>query len=191
MEINELKNAWTKLDAKNIDSALISTALQKQYKSRINKIILPEVIGMIVCLLAAGYIGYQIKTLETISLQAVAVAAVLLLLVIPILSFASFVKLNAAGNVQKPHVEVLRDFAVQKLRFYKVQKINTILCYLLLVALVIVISGMFGNDISDSTLFWIFSFTGGYCLLHGYSLWVQKYYKKNLLQMEELLGALD
>ena len=191
MEINELKNAWTKLDAKNIDSALISTALQKQYKSRINKIILPEVIGMIVCLLAAAYIGYQIKTLETILLQAVAVVAVLLLLVIPILSFASFVKLNAAGNVQKPHVEVLRDFAVQKLRFYKVQKINTILCYLLLVALVIVISGMFGNDISDSTLFWIFSFTGGYCLLHGYSVWVQKYYKKNLLQMKELLGALD
>ena len=95
-------------------------------------------------------------------------------------------------NVNKPYGETLKGFATQKLKFYKLQKINVTLSYLLLVTIIVLLSKFFnGKDLTDSKYFWTFSITIGYIFLLFFSTVVSKFYKSTVRQAEELLQELQ
>ena len=155
------------------------------------KILLPEIVGSIVCLTAAAFIGLNFENLDSILLQGTGVLSILLLLLLPIISAISTWQLSTAHNVNKPYAETLKAFANQKVRFVKLQKLNITLSYLLLVSIIVLLSKLFnGKDLSDNKYFWLFSFTIGFIFLLFYSKWVEKYYYKTLQQAEELLNEL-
>jgi uncharacterized membrane protein YqhA len=96
------------------------------------------------------------------------------------------------ADLNKTYAETLKDFAIQKLRFHKFQKINVTLSYLLLITTIILMSKFLnGKDITANKYFWIFSFTIGYLFLLFYSKWVSKYYNNTLRQSEDLLKELS
>lgn len=193
MELDKLKGDWEKATDQIIKQPILTSKLidqmtQTKYQFAINKIKYPEVIGGIVCLVGLSFVGLNFNKLNTSFLQGVGVITILLLLILPVLSFLSLSQFSSAGSFDKPHVEMLKQFACQKLRFLKYQKVNAFLCYLLLVAVIILLPKLFyGKDISFSRSFWLFAFSFGYIFLLVSSRWVQKFYSHSLKQAEELL----
>ncbi|HYK75813.1 MAG TPA: hypothetical protein VEV16_02460 [Daejeonella sp.] len=194
MELDDLKSTWDSQNNEKQDLTLnmIDQMTQKKYRSKIKKIAYPEIIGSIICLIAAVFIGINFHKLDTGFLQGVGVLSIILLLLLSVISFLSIRQLTVAEDVGKPYAEALKAFATRKLKFYKLQKINITLSYLLLVTVIVLFSKFFsGKDITDSKYFWTFSFTIGYIFLLFFSMYVSKYYKKTLRQTEELLQDLQ
>ena len=196
MELDDLKSTWQNEsnDATQnyLTTSIIDKMTKEKYHSKIKKITLPEIIGSIVCIIAAGIMVLNFKKLDTVVLQAVGVASIIILLVISGLSVLSLQRLNMKKDLNKPYAETLKIFAIQKLAFYKLQKINIFLCYLLMVTIIILLPKLFGNkDITEYKYFWLSTFTTGYIILFFLSKFVSKYYEKTLKQSEELLAELS
>jgi hypothetical protein len=197
MELDELKNTWDNAnnpleEQQNLTPKMIDQMTQKKYHSKIKKIAYPEIIGIIICLISAFFIGINFYKLDTAFLQGAGIISILLLMTLSTISLLSLRLLNITEDVNRPYAATLKIFATQKLQFYKLQKTNVILSYLLLVSIIILLSKFFnGKDITETKNFWIYSFSFGYLFLLFYSKLVSKYYKKTLQQTEELLQELQ
>lgn len=196
MELNDLKNSWQSInkqvkEQQNLYPKIIDEMTRIKYNSRLNKIIYPELMGIIICIAGAAYIGFNFRKLDTVFLQSAGIVSILLLLLLPIISLLSVRYFNMPADVSKPYAETLKEFAVKKIKFHKYQQINITLSYLLLVLTIILISKFFTNkDIVGSKYFWIFSFSLGYIFLSFLSKWVSKKYNSALRQAQELLEEL-
>ena len=196
MELDDLKNTWkeTKIQVQKpqtINPKMLEKMSDQNYRSKMKKITIPEIVGSIVCLMAAVLIGFNFDKLDTVLLQGAGVVSILLLLLLPLISALSTWQLTTARNLNRPYAETLKAFAIQKIRFVKLQKLNSTLSYLLLVSIIVLMSKLLGGkDLSDNNYFWLFSFTIGYVFLLFYSRWVEKHYRKTLQQAEELLREL-
>ena len=161
------------------------------YRSKLNRIALPEIAGGIVCIAAAVFILFNFYKLNTFFLQGAGVVSILLLLALPAISLQSTWQLSKMVNVQKAYAATLQQFAIEKIKFVRLQKLNVTLSYLLLVTIIVLLSKLFGDkDISNNKYYWIFSFSFGYIFLQFYAKWVMKHYGKTLQQSEELLTEL-
>jgi hypothetical protein len=195
MELDDLRSTWDSQNSgaqsqKSV-SKIIDQMAQQNYKSRIRRIVYPEMFGSFICLLGAVYIGFNFYRLDTTFLQGVGLVSILLLLILTVNSFLSLKQLSTVADVNRPYADALKIFAVEKLRFYKLQRISITLSYLLLVTVIILFSKFFGDrDITASKYFWAFSFCIGYIFLLLFSSFVSKYYKTTISQTEELLHEL-
>ncbi len=197
MELDELKSNWEQINSqlakqKNLTPKGIDKMTKAKYHGRLNKIIYPEIMGAIVCALGAIYIGISFYKLDTPILQIVGFMTLLLLLILPVLSLISLRKFMIIGDPNNSHVYTLRRFAVQKIRFNRIQKISITLSYLLMAAIIILSSKLLvGKDITLSKYFDILAFSLGYIFILFFSKWVLKNYNKSLREAEELLNELD
>jgi hypothetical protein len=195
MELDDLKDAWNNANngakKESLMPDTITQMAERKYYSKMKRIAYPEIGGVAVCLMGMAYTAVNFYRLDTPFLQSVGVVAILLLLALSAISFFSLRQLQMKGDVNKTYAETLKLFATQKLRFIHLQKVNTTLSYLLLVAVIILSSKIFGGkDITGNKYFWLFSFTIGYIFLVFYSKWVFRFYKNTLRQSEELLQEL-
>lgn len=196
MELDSLKAAWQNnsdsVQQQLQTSKIIQQMTQEKYKSTINKIAYPEMLGIVVCFSAIIYIMANFYQLNNFTLQAVGVIAILILITISVLSVVSLQYLKAEKDISKPYAAALKTFAEQQLRFYKLQNINVVLSFLLLVTVIILTAKFFnGKDITTNKYFWIYSFGAGYLFLLFFSRFVRKYYKKSISQAEEILTELE
>jgi len=196
MELDDLKTTWQNQSNSALQNSLttliINKMTQEKYHSKIKKITYPEIIGSSICVIAAGFIALNFNKLDTIILQAVGVASIIIQLIISTLGILSLQQLNIKKDLNKPYAETLKIFATQKLAFYKLQKINIILCYLLMITIIILLPKLFGGkDITEYKYFWLYAFVTGYVFLFWFSKFVTKSYRKTLQQTQELLMELQ
>jgi hypothetical protein len=196
MELDDFKKTWneTKIQVQKeqeINPIKLKIISNQKYQLKMKRIIIPELVGSIVCLAAAVFIGFNFRNLDTALLQGAGVISILLLLLLPVISALSTSQISTPVNVNKPYAEILKAFAIKKIRFVKLQKMNVTLCYLLLVNIIVLLSKLLGEtDLSYNKYFWLFAFTIGFIFLLFYSRWVEKYYHRTLRQSEELLREL-
>ena len=194
MELEEFKNILNSASKgeQQLTPKIIDQMTERKYHAKMKKIAYPEFIGIAICLAAAIFIGLNFEKLDTGFLQGTGVVSIVTLTALSIISYVSLQSFSDVKNVNKAYVETLKAFATHKLRFYKLQKINVLLSYLLMVTFIILLSKFFnGKDVTENKYFWIFSITFGYIFLQFYSKWVMKYYRKTLNQTEELLKELS
>jgi hypothetical protein len=198
MELDDLKNAWQYIhdqvkQQQNLNAKIIDQMTRTKYNSSLKKIVYPEVIGTIGCLASAAFIGFDFSKLDTVFFQGIGITSILILLALSAISLISIRQLNMTKDVNKTYAETLKEFAVQKIRFNKFQRINFTLCYLLLVTTIVLTPKLFDDkNIIDSNYFWVFLFSisFGYIFLLFFSKWVFKKYNNTLRQAEDLLREL-
>ncbi len=193
MELDDLKNTWEDISGRvnkqqHLSPEIIEKITRAKYYPGFKKIAYPEITGVIICIAAAVFVILTFSRLDTHFLQGVGIVFIVLLLALSAISVLSLRQFSRKGDVNKTYAETLKDFAVQKIRFHKLQRINATLSYVLLVTTIVLLSKLFGNnDITNSKYFWIYSFSFGYIFLLCFTGWVNKYYKKTLQQTEALL----
>jgi len=193
MEIDELKSGWengnnSPANQSSLTAKMIDQMIQAKYNSKLNKIRYPEIGGGLVCALAIVFIACNFNQLDTAVTKSMGAIAIVLLLLLPILSFLSLSKLNLESAVSESHIDVLQQFAIDRLRFQRYQKMNVTLCYLLMVAVIILLPKFFyGKDVVINKAFWMYAFFFGYIFLLVFSKMISRFYGKSWNQAQELI----
>lgn len=196
MELDDFKKDWQsasdqKQSPNILTSKVIDQMTQNKYQSKIKKIKYPELTGAFICIIAICFIALNFGKLDTLILKIVGVAAILILIMIPSLSLLSLRQFSSE-NFDKPHVEIIKQFAKSKLLFVKYQNINAFLNYVLLVTVIILLPKLFsGKDLTLSKSFWLTALPLGYIFLIFFSKWVKRLYGKSLTAAEELLKDVE
>ena len=197
MEIDDFKNTWDEMskqvkEKQNLNPKMFNKMSERKFTSNLQKIAIPEIIGGVICVGCAIYIGFQFKLLDTALFKIVGVVSILLLIVLPAISLFSIQQLYKSTDISKSYAETLKEFAVQKMNFWKLQKLNITLSYLLLAVVIILVTKFFGNHTNDENAYtMIFGFCFGYVVLLFFSKWVFKKYNKIIQQTEYLLNELS
>src|SRR5690349_4628814 len=129
MELDDLKNLWNEANhpanpQQHLTTDSINQMAQRKYNSKMKKIIYPELIGVLICLLSAVYIGFNFYQLDTAFLKIAGAIALLLLSALSAISLYSLQQLKHKGDASRPYRETLQQFAKQQLHFYQLQKLN-------------------------------------------------------------------
>jgi hypothetical protein len=196
MELDDLKNTWNEIDnqvngKQNLTLKIFDKINNRKFHSKLSKIILPEILGSLICICSAFFIGFNFDKLDGATYQIIGVIGILVFVIVTAISLLSLQHLNKVGDVGKPYADTLKDFATQKIRFCKLQKLNLRLSYLQLVIVVLLLPKFFEkNGITDSKYFYIFSFSCCFIFLLVFSEWIMKSYNKTIRQTEDLLKEL-
>ena len=196
MELDDFKNTWDEMgnrvkEKQNLNLKIFDKMNRTKFHSSLKKILLPELLGSIVCIGFAIFIVFNFEKLDTVSFKISGAIAVLLFILLPTISLLSIQQLYKSADINKSYADTLKDFAVQKIKFCKLQKLNFTLSYLLLVAVILISTRLFGkNEATDNSYFFIISFGFGYIVLLSFSKWVFKKYNKTIRQTEDLLNEL-
>lgn len=197
MELDDFKNTWNNMNHQvklnpNFNLNKFDKMNQSNFQSRLKKILLPEILGSLVCIGSAVYIGINFSRLDSITFQFIGVFTILLLGVLSVISVMSILPLYKVADLNKSYSETLQNFADEKKNFFKLQKINLLLSYALLVAVILLSTRLFGrNEITDNKQFFVFAFILGWSFFLIFSKWVAKNYKKQIRAAEDLLKELS
>jgi hypothetical protein len=152
---------------------------------------LPELLGSLICISSAFFIGFNFDKLNGFFYQIIGVLGISIFVIVTAISLLSLQNLYKVGDVGKPYVDTLKDFATQKIKFHKLQKLNLKFSYLQLVIVVLLLPKLFSkNGIPYSIYLYAFSFTCCFIFLLFFSKWVMKSYNKTIRQTEDLLNEL-
>ena len=196
MELDDLKNTWNEIDnqvkgKQNFTIKIFDKMSNRKFHSKLYKIILPEILGSLICISSAFFIGFNFGKLNGATYQIIGLLGIFVFVIVTVISLLSLQNLIKVGDVGKPYVDTLQDFGTQKIKFYKLQKLNLRLSYLQLVIVVLLLPKFFEKSgITDSKYFYIFSFSFCLIFLLIFSKWVMKSYNKTIRQTEDLLKEL-
>lgn len=196
MELDDFKNTWDKIGNRvkgkqNLNLKMFDKMNRSKFRSSLKKIILPEILGSVACIGFAIFIMVNFDKLDKVTFKIAGAIAILLFIVLPAISLLSIQRLYKSADINKSYADTLKDFAVQKINFCKLQKLNFLLSYLLLAMVILISTRIFGrNEVTGNTYFFIISFGFGYIVLFSFSRWVFKKYNKTIRQTQDLLNEL-
>ncbi|MGE0931792.1 hypothetical protein [Peijinzhouia sedimentorum] len=195
MELEKMKTSWEQMNRKlakqkSENIQLIERMTKHQYKSKLNKIGYSEYVGTLVCYVAAAYLSVNLPKMSDPIMQVFALISILLLFALPIISLKSVKGLSANMDVTISHLDLLKRFAIKKLRFRKLQKLNVSLALFLMVIIIPVLASIQGKALNDIANFWTIIFPIGVVFFLGFAYWVLRFYNKALAQMQEVLEEL-
>jgi len=196
MELDDLKNVWDTMsnqiqENQNLNPKLFDNMSNKKFHSSLKRILLPELLGSMFCFGFVIFILFNFQRLDAVSFKIAGVTSILLFIILPAISLFSIRQLYKSTDITKSYADTLKDFAHQKIKFCKLQKLNFTLSYLLLVTVILISTRLFGrNEATDNGYFFIISFSLGYIALFFFSKWVFKKYNIIIQQTEDLLNEL-
>jgi phosphatidylserine synthase len=197
MELDELKSSWETLSRKmekqqQLNSKLIEQMINQNYKHRLNNIARPEFIGSIICFIFAIALVYNFNTLNTLILQICGGFSILFLILLPLLSLRSIRGLQTINMTLSTYKNTLKEFAVKKIRFQKIQKLNVFLSFIFIISFAPVsVKLIAGKDISQNITLWLTVLPASVIVLFFVSKWVLRHYNNTLKKAEELLTEID
>ncbi len=192
MELEEMKQAWDKLDQRLSQQEIINDRLLHQmtrssFRSKLNKIGIAELGGTFVCYGAAAYLIVYFSKLPQGVMQFFAVLAVGLLFALPIISQCSLRSLKTINLSSQSYMEAIAAFGKGKIKFLRLQKLNVSLGMLLMLIFLPLLGSINGVDISEKPYFWTGLFPTGVLFFLGFSFWVLRSYNKILTDTEKLI----
>lgn len=196
MELEEMKNSWEELSKKVekqeiLTNQMIEKMTQQNYHSKLNKIGYAEFIGTLVCYIGAAYLSVHLLKIEGITMQLFGGIAIALLLILPIISLQSIRAMKSVNIASGTYVETLQNFARQKIRFQKLQKLNVSLGLLLMLLAVPVLAAIQGRDLSQTPYFWTLIFPLFVLFFLAFAYWVLRSYNKALHEAEKMLSEIN
>jgi hypothetical protein len=197
MELEELKASWDNLSKKmeeqqTLNSKLIEQMTTHNYKSKLTGIFYPEWIGSIICGIAALLLIWNFGRLDNLTLQLMGGLSVLLLIAISLFSFKSTRGLKRINLSLSSYTNTLKEFAIGKKRFQKLQKLNLVLCSLLMVVFIPAsVKLLTGKDIMHGTTFGMVILPVYFLFLIFFSRWALSGYNRALRQAETVLAELQ
>lgn len=196
MEFEEMKSLWDemsgKIDAqKKLTDSLIIKMTKVNYKNKILKIFIPELIGSLICFADAAYILVGFQKLDKWYLMICGVVTVLVLVLLPILSLNAIHKIRSVNILDNNYRQSLQEYSKGKQQFIFVQKLNFYLGAVLLLTILPVMGQLIaGKDLFIESRLWLW-YAVGYLFFYGVSKLVFRKYAKATVEAEEILKELE
>ncbi|XLS30084.1 hypothetical protein ACJD0Z_04485 [Flavobacteriaceae bacterium M23B6Z8] len=198
MDLDEMKEVWTEMSQelqkqKKITTQMVEKMTKIEYRNRMNKIVIPEIIGGIVCGASALYIIFNINKMDSWYLIVSAVVTLLILIVLPLLSFRSLRNIYNISPAVHNYKETLIKYNRGKKQLKFVQQLSVYLSFILMFAMIPVCLKLFSNkDLSQfnyEKLLWTMPIAIIFIIL--FTRWVLKCYRNVIKGTDALLAELD
>lgn len=196
MELEEMKTQWEALSQqlaqqKKITDTLIINITSTRYTSRLNRVMIPEILGSLVCITGLLFIVIEYDQLNTWYLQVCGIAAVFILLILPLLSFRAIFKLRSINISQNNYRQSLLESAKGRKQFVLAQKLGFFLSTVLLLVLLPVMAQLIsGKDLFVVSRLWLW-YAVAFPFFYPFSQWVFKHYIKMVNDAENMLKELE
>jgi hypothetical protein len=196
MELEEMKSQWVEMskefeNQRKLTESLIIKMTTTDYKNKFSKILIPEVIGAFICFTGALFILVNLQKLNNWYLMICGTISVLILFLLPVLSFSSIHKIRSVNILNNDYKQSLLEYSKGKLRFVFVQKLSFYLGAILMLVILPVMGKLIGGkDFFIETRLW-FWYAIGFPFFYGYSKWVFKKYLKITEDAENILKELE
>jgi len=196
MELEEMKSNWDEMSKRIekqeiLNNQLIEKMTHQKYKSKLKKIGNSEYIGSLTCYLGATYLIINFTKIEEFIFQLLCIITILLLFALPIISLKSLRGMKNISIHTAKYSETIKTYMHHKMRFYKLQRINMILAFLLLIILLPVLASIHGKEINSITNFWTIIVPVFVAFFAGFSFITWHYYSKILKKIENELTDLE
>lgn len=188
-----MKTLWTevsiKLDQqKTLTDSLIIQMTQLKYRSRLNKIYIPEVAGTIVCFMAIVYLLANFEKLNSGYILAGTIATILIMLVLPILSLRAICKMRAVNIAKDSYKDMLTAYTKSRIGFMQVQKASLFFTPVMMLSCIPIANKLMHIPaITNGQIILYIGFIPVYIIAVR---WVYKCYDKSTTKMGELLKEL-
>jgi hypothetical protein len=196
MEFEEMKSLWGEMSEKielqkKLTDSLIIRMTKSEYKNIIVKIFIPELIGAIICFIAVLYILLSIQKLDRWYLMAFGITTILILILLPILSFLAIHKIRSVNIPDNNYKQSLLKYSKGKQQFVFIQKLSVCLGAVLLLTVLPVMGQLIaGKDLFIESRLWLW-YIVGYPFFYGFSKWVFRKYAKTTAEAESILKELE
>jgi hypothetical protein len=196
MEFEEMKSLWGELSGrieqqKKLTDSLINKMTRSDYKNKIKKIFIPELIGALVCFAGALYILFSFQKMDKWYLIVCGIVSVLILFLLPVLSFNSMHRIRSVNILNNNYKESLLEYSKGKQQFVFIQKLSFYLGAILLLTVLPVMGRLIaGKDLFIETHLWLW-YAVGYPFFYGFSRWVFRKYAKTTAEAENILKELE
>ncbi len=164
MDIEELQATWTQMGEeldkqKRLTSEIIMKMTQKEYKSRLDKIMIPEKLGTLVSYAAAIFILSKFNVLDTVLLQVCGFVTLVILIVLPYLSLRYLKRMRNLDIANISYKDGIVAFTKSKRQFQKLLRVSAYLGFVLMLIILPVTTKLFnGEDIfaqgQDNSWLW-------------------------------------
>jgi cobalamin synthase len=196
MELEEMKTLWEEMSIKlekqkKMTDTLIIKMTKENYRNKISKILIPEMIGSLGCAAQIVFTLINFQDLNTWYLSVCGIIALVVLLLMPLLSLQSVRALRSVNISQNDYKQSLLHYSKSKKQFVLVQKINFYLgCILMIVILPVMGQLVGGKDLFKVTqLWWIYAI--GFIFFYAFARWVYKCYVTTASDAEDILKELE
>ncbi|WP_196886029.1 hypothetical protein [Aureivirga sp. CE67] len=131
MDLDKMKDNWEKLSneiekQKSITDKLVLDMTKEKYNKKMNGILIPELIGGIICFSVAAYGILNFDKLDTWYLQLCGVLFLVSLIIFPIIVLRSIFNLKKISSGNLTSRETLENFIEKKKNVIFVQKITAV-----------------------------------------------------------------
>ncbi len=196
MEFEEMKFLWEEMSVKmeqqkKLTDSLIIKMTKSDYKNKLMKIFIPEMIGSLICFANAIYILCSFQKLDKWYLVICGIISVLILLLLPVLSFNAIHKIRSVNILDNNYKQSLLEYSKGKRQFVFVQKLSFYLgAVLLLTGLPVMGRLIAGKDLFIESSLWLW-YAIGYPFYYVISKWVFRKYVKLTEDAKDILKELE
>ena len=198
MDINELQNTWAQMSEelekqKRLTNEIIIKMTQQDYTRRLDKITGPERFGTVICFIAAAFILYNFKTLDTTLLKICGIITLAVLLIMPYFSLKYLGAMRNLDIAHKSYRDTLVTFTKRKRQYQKLLKLSVYLGFALMLIILPVTTKIFNGENlfeqTDGT--WLWFLPVGIAFYYFFTRKVIKYYNANIQRAGDLLKELE
>ena len=195
MQLEEMKTLWQEMSVdiqkqKVITDELIIRVTRVNYKHTLQRILIPELIGAMICFGGAMLILMYFKLLHPWYLILCGIISLTILVLLPLLSITAIRDLSSIDIMKNNYKEALLMYSKRKLHFLLVQKLSFYLCAVLFIAILPVMGEVIGHkDLFVESKLWLW-YSVLILVLYPFSKWVFRNYKKTMIDAENVLKEL-
>jgi hypothetical protein len=196
MELEEMKSLWGEMSAemekqKKLTGTLIMKMIKVSYRNKISKILIPEAIGALGCIVTILFITAGMHNLNTWYLQACGILSVIILFLLPLMSLIAIHRIRSVNVSENNYAQSLSVYSAAKIKFLSVQRFSLYLCTLLLVVILPVMGALMGGkDLFMGNSLW-FCYAVMFPSFYAIFRWVFKSYVKSTTEAENILKELE
>jgi hypothetical protein len=196
MELEEMKSLWTEMSAsiekqQKTSDALLLQMTKGNYRRKLNKIWIPEAVGIFVCFIALIYLLFNFHQLNTWYLLSCGVVSAIILVLLSSLSARAVYKLHDLDISASSYKETLLAYSKAKIEFVWVQKLNFLLGSILMLTILPLMAQLIaGVDLFKATRLWYW-YIIGFPFFYYFAVWVFKSYVKITNEAGNILKELQ
>ncbi|TXE13314.1 hypothetical protein [Algoriphagus aquimarinus] len=197
MELDEMKSLWADLSLQvekqdKIQKELLMEITKQKFRSSLNSVRIPEILGSIVC---AGYAMYFLSRFSDFEIwynQVFALVNIFIMIALPVASLTAIKGMRSVRiDLEAPAV-ILEKFNKSKIRFWKVQRYGMILGAVLLFTLIPPLTELNGSiEKIQNPTFWMIYIPSGLLFIFLLTRFVYKKYKGTIEASEKMLRQID
>jgi hypothetical protein len=141
MELEEMKAVWSDLSEqleqqKKLTDEIILKMTQQQYRTKINKIFIPELIGTIICFGMGAILLFNLSKLDTTLTLSTGILTILILFALPVLSLGALRRLRSINVVSNTYQQTMQQYTRGIQQWQSIQQISLYISFVLMFVMV-------------------------------------------------------